>query len=167
AIPLWLSELWFWTGRRWAQLLVAAAITIGLCLPAVLALADSYATLPGVERELEPWMSQYGDLGRGEFGLSMAINQSHWPLWPLLHTPHDPEDKRVALALLALAMGGAFSRTLYGRRRWIAVMVLGWLLTLGPYIKWTALVPLRLSLPYLWLYDTVPFFERFWWPQRL
>lgn len=167
AIPLWLSEVWFWTGRRWAQLSLAAAITIALCLPAVLALADSYATLPGVVRDLEPWMTQYGDLGRGEFGLSMAINQSHWPLWPLLHTTHDPEDKRVALALLALAMGGAFSRSLYGRKRWIAVMVLGWLLTLGPYLKWTALVPLRLSLPYLWLYDTVPFFERFWWPQRL
>jgi hypothetical protein len=167
ALPLWLAEFWFWDSRRWGQLLLAAAITIGLCMPAVLALSASYADLPGVVRELEPWMAQYGDLGRGEFGLSMAINQSHWPLWPLLHTPNDPEDKRIALALLVLAGGAALSRTLYGRYRWLAVAGMGWLLTLGPYIKWTELVPMRLSMPYLWLYDGLPFFERFWWPQRL
>jgi len=167
ALPLWLAEFWFWDRKRWQQLLLSAGVTIGVCLPAVRALADAYATLPGVARDLEPWMAQYGDLGRGEFGLSMAINQSHWPLWPLLHTLNDPEDKRVALALLALAAAAALSRTLYGKNRWIAVAVVGWLLTLGPYVKWTALVPLRLSMPYLWLYDNLPFFERFWWPQRL
>ena len=35
------------------------------------------------------------------------------------------------------------------------------------YLKWIDSEPFRLSLPYLWLYDNFPFFERFWWPQRL
>lgn len=167
AIPLWLSEFWFWDRRRWGQMVLAASVTIALCLPAVWLLAANYANLPGVVRELEPWMEQYGDLGRGEFGLSMAINQSHWPLWPLLHTANDPEDKRVALALLGLLTAAGLTRGLYRSKRWMVVAAVGWLLTLGPYVKWTALVPMRLSLPYLWLYDQLPFFSRFWWPQRL
>jgi len=136
-------------------------------MPYVLALMAGYDSLPGVIRDLEPWMEQYGSLGRGEFGLSMAINQSHWPLWPLVHTANDPEDKRIALVLMALAVGAVFTRSIYGRKRWLLLAAGGWVLTLGPYLKWTALVPMRLALPYLWLYDHLPFFQRFWWPQRL
>jgi hypothetical protein len=167
AIPIWLGEFWFWTLRRWRNLLIAAGVTVGICMPYVLALVAGYDNLPGVVRDLEPWMEQYGSLGRGEFGLSMAINQSHWPLWPLLHTANDPEDKRIALVLLGLACGGALTASIYGRKRWMLLAGGGWLLTLGPYLKWTGLVPLRIALPYLWLYDHLPFFQRFWWPQRL
>lgn len=167
AIPVWLGEFWFWTVRRWRHLLIAAGVTIVICMPYVLGLVASYENLPGVVRELEPWMGQYGSLGRGEFGLSMAINQSHWPLWPVLHTPNDPEDKRIALVLLVLAAGAVATRSIYGRLRWVLLAAGGYVLTLGPYLKWTGLVPERLALPYLWLYDNLPFFQRFWWPQRL
>ena len=45
------------------------------------------------------------------------------------------------------------------KRRWIALMVIGYILTLGPYLKWTDPEPFRIALPYLWFYNT-PFFER-------
>jgi hypothetical protein len=165
AIPIWLSEFWFWDRRRFWQLAMAAGITLLICGPYIYALSAGYGSLPGVGRDLEPWMN-FGQLSRNEFGLAMGIKQSHWPLWPLLHTAADPDDKRIALIPLALGLYACF-RPIPDRKRWIAVMLIGYLLTLGPYLKWTSPTPFRIGLPYLWLYDYFPFFERFWWPQRL
>ena len=165
SIPIWFSELWFWTKKRWIFLLVAFLITMGICLPYVSALMRDYNSLPGVVRELEPWMD-FGKLSRGEFGLAMGIKQSHWPLWPLFHVDADPDDKRIALVPLLIGIYACF-QPLSEKKRWITLLLIGYILTLGPYLKWTAKDPFALSLPYLWLYDHLPFFKRFWWPQRL
>lgn len=164
-IPVWIGEFWFWDRKRFFQLFVAAVVTIVICGPYVLALAKGYQTLPGVGREMEPWMD-FGDLSRGEFGLAMGIKQSHWPLWPLFHTAADPDSKPISIFVLVLGLWGCFI-PLPEKRRWIGLLLVGYILTLGPYLKWTDPEPFRLSLPYLWLYDNFPFFERFWWPQRL
>ncbi len=165
AIPIWLSEFWFWERKRWIYLAVIAGITIAICGPYVYALTLTYETLPGVQRELEPWMD-YGSLGRGEFGLAMGIKQSHWPLWPLAHTAADPDDKRIALIPLFIGIAACF-RDIPEKKRWIAMLLIGYVLTLGPYLRFTDTQPMRIALPYLFLYDYFPFFQRFWWPQRL
>lgn len=165
AIPIWLSEFWFWDKRRWLHLLVVAALTALICMPYVYALILTYESLPGVNRALEPWMD-YGSLGRNDFGLAMGIKQSHWPLWPLAHIDADPDDKRIALVPLFLGIAACF-REIPEKKRWISMMLIGYILTLGPYLKLIDPQPLRVALPYLFLYDYFPFFQRFWWPQRL
>ena len=164
-IPIWISEFWFWDRKRWQELGIAFAVTMVICLPYVIALMRDYNHLPGVIRELEPWMD-YGALSRGEFGLAMGIKQSHWPLWPLFHIDADPDDKRIALIPLLIG-GWACFQHLPEKKRWISLLLLGYILTLGPYLKWMDKDPMGIPLPYLWLYDQMPFFKRFWWPQRL
>ena len=166
AIPIWFSEIWFWTQRRWKLITLAGLVAAVICGPYVITLAMGYNALPGVGRELEPWMSQYSALSRNEFGLAMGIKQSHWPLWPLLHTAADPDDKRIALIPLIIGVVACF-RSIPEKKRWIAIVLIGYLMTLGPYLKWTDMMPSAFPLPYLLFYDYFPFFERFWWPQRL
>lgn len=165
AAPIWISEFWFWSKKRWKYLGGALVTTLVICLPYVFALMRDYNALPGVIRELEPWMD-YGALSRGDFGLAMGIKQSHWPLWPLFHIDADPDDKRIALVPLLIG-GYACFQALPEKRRWVAMLTIGYVLTLGPYLKWMDETPFGLPLPYLALYDYMPFFKRFWWPQRL
>ena len=165
AIPIWFSEFWFWDRKRWKEIGLTMGCTLIVCVPYVLALVREYQQLPGVVRELEPWMD-YGTLSRGEFGLAMGIKQSHWPLWPLFHISTDPDDKRIALVPLLLGLWACF-QLIPDKKRWIYMLCIGYILTLGPYLKWMDATPMRLGLPYLWLYDYMPFFQRFWWPQRL
>jgi len=154
--------------RRWkdlARLVAAAGVCLAATGPYVYSLITRYDALPGVQREAASWMD-YGSLGRDEFGLSMAISQSRWPWWPLSHATGEPDDTRLPIVLLVAALIGARSA---GRRGavWLSVAGLGWLLTLGPYLKDAEGVPRRLALPYLFLYDHLPSFDRLWWPQRL
>ena len=154
--------------RRWehgVRLLGAGCVCLIATLPYVLSLITRYDDLPGVQRAAASWMD-YGSIARDEFGLSMAISQSRWPLWPLIHAPGDPDDTRLPIVLLVAAVVGLLG---VGRRRssWLLMAGLGWLMTLGPYLKDAAGEPQRLALPYLWLYDHLPSFDRLWWPQRL
>ena len=165
AIPIWLSEFFLWDRKRWKEILGAAATALVICLPYVFALMRDYETLPGVVRNLEPWMD-YGALSNQDFGLAMGIKQSHWPLWPLFHIDVDPDDKRIALVPLLIG-GYACFQTLPEKRRWVAILLIGYILTLGPYLKWMDKTPFQIPLPYLALYEYMPFFQRFWWPQRL
>ena len=84
----------------------------------------------------------------------------------MFHTAADPDSKPISIFVLVLGLWGCFI-PLPEKRRWIGLLLVGYILTLGPYLKLTDPEPFRLSLPYLWLYDNFPFFERFWWPQRL
>ncbi|MFT5682200.1 MAG: hypothetical protein ACI8RZ_003118 [Myxococcota bacterium] len=154
--------------RRWkdvGRLVAAGAVCLAVTGPYVYSLITRYDALPGVTRKAATWMD-YGSLARGEFGLSMAISQSRWPWWPLSHAPGEPDDTRLPIVLLVAAAVGVRAA---GRRGlvWLAVAGLGWLLTLGPYLKDAEGVPQRLALPYLWLHDLLPSFDRLWWPQRL
>ena len=108
----------------------------------------------------------YGELGRNEFGLSSAIRHSHWPGWPLIHPFGEPDDHRVPLAVLALGLGGLFFRG-RGRAGWVCMMLVGYVFTLGPYLKGHDDQPTPIRLPYLFFYDHVPFFDRLWWPGRM
>jgi len=162
----WLTWIRQWDVRRWLQALLAVAVCLLLCAPFVWSLMQAYAGLPGVERELDSWMD-YGYLGRGEFGLNMVIRGSHWPLWPVEYSS-DAEiaDRRIAYGLLLLAFSGLWMKPMK-RLGWWVVLAWGYVLSLGPYLKWSDGEPLPLALPYLFLYDHLPFFERLWWPDRL
>lgn len=165
AAALWLAELRALDGRRLRQLALAAAITVALCAPFVLALVHAYAQLPGVQRPMEAEGFDYGAYGRGEFSLNMAINQSLWPGWPVMTFGGSHEDHRVPLVTLALALVGVLIR---GRRlRWLGVALVGWVLSAGPYLRDMMGNPRPYKLPYLFLYDHLPMFSRLWWPNRL
>ena len=166
AVPYWLAHIKAWDRARLARALLAIGVTVVLCGPALWALAEAYQNLPGVERELDDWMD-YGRLGRGEFGLNMVIRGSHWPLWPIEYaSTAELADRRISYGLLALALGGLWLKP-RARLGWWMVLAWGYLLSLGPYLKWSDGQPLPYALPYLLLYDLVPFFERLWWPDRL
>lgn len=166
ATPFWLAEWRRWDLARFRRLALAAGVTLAVVGPYLVSLARHFRMLPGVERELESWMD-YGELGRGVFGLNSAIRHSHWPLWPFIHPHMEPDDHRVQLAILVLALGGLLWRRVRGQWRWLAAMGVGWVLTLGPYLKLYDDEPTPIRLPYLLFYDTVPFFNRLWWPGRM
>lgn len=165
AIPLWLAELRRLDRRRVGLLALAATVTTLICGPLVLKLASAYANLPGVQRPMASELFDYGDYGRGSFTLNMAINQSLWPGWPLLGSTGPADDHRVALALLALGLGGLLLRH-PGRWRWFAVAATGYVLALGPYLRDRLGAPQPWRLPYLLLYDHTPLVSRLWWPER-
>ncbi len=165
ATPVWAYEMRRWDLARFRRLGLAAGVTILLCSPYIVSLAQHFKYLPGTQRALEEWMN-YGELGRGEFGLNSAIRHSHWPGWPLIHPFFEPDDHRVAIAVLVLGFGGLLLKG-PARGRWLAVLVTGYVLTLGPYLKGYDGDPTELKLPYLLLYDHFPFFNRLWWPGRM
>lgn len=166
ATPIWLSEIRRWDLARFRRLGLAAGVTIAMCLPYIVSLAEHFKYLPGTQRALESWMN-YGELGRGEFGLNSAIRHSHWPGWPLLHPFLEPDDHRVAAAVLILGFGGLIFARGIPRLRWVATMLTGYVLSLGPYLKGYDGEPSHIRLPYLALYDYFPFFNRLWWPGRM
>ena len=166
ASAYWLAWARQWDRRRWVLALQAVGVCLVLCAPFLWSLMQAYADLPGVQRELDDWMD-YGYLGRGEFGLNMVIRGSHWPLWPVEYSSSaEIADRRIAYGLLGMALAGLWlrPRRLLG---WWVVLAWGYVLSLGPYLKWSDGEPLPLALPYLLLYDYLPFFERLWWPDRL
>ncbi len=168
AVPLWLAALprviRERDGGSLGLLGLAAATTALVLSPFLWALTSAYGDLPGVGRAVEPWMMS-GRWGRGDFSLSMALRHGHWWGWPLWHVDADQFDKRLPLGLLGLAsLGLVLGR---GRRLpWLGMVSLGWVLSLGPWWKQASGQPVDRSLPYLWLYDTLPFFDRLWWPDR-
>ena len=156
-IPVWIGEFWFWDRKRFFQLFVAAVVTIVICGPYVLALAKGYQTLPGVGREMEPWMD-FGDLSRGEFGLAMGIKQSHWPLWPLFHTLLIQTQNSFYLCFGAWFMGMLHTSL----KKDVGLGCYWWIYSDSrSLLKMDNPEPFRLSLPYLWLYDNFPFFNDF------
>jgi hypothetical protein len=49
----------------------------------------------------------------------------------------------------------------------VLIGITGYLLSLGPYLKLNPAEPVPVPLPFLLLHDYLPFFERFWWPDRV
>lgn len=162
---LWLAEARRWDLERFRLLGLAALVSALVCGPFVALLVRSYGHLPGVQRPLSDEIGVYGVYGRGEFGLSMAINQSLPQLWPMNVTLNPPDDHRLALPLMALALGGLVWRS-RGRWRWFAIAAMGYVLAMGPYLKGSDGNPLPWKLPYLYLYDYTPLIGRLWWPER-
>jgi len=152
--------------KAWLQLLGAATVALLVCTPFLVVLIQEFESLPGVQgRAMEPWMANL-DLARGEFGLANTIHRSHWPLWPLWPEEH-LLGKPVSITMMLLAAWTVFKRST-GWITWTSLAVVGWVLTLGPYLRLTGSEETTsIPLPYLLLYDWVPFFNRFWWPQRL
>lgn len=153
--------------RMWTRLGVAVLLSVFVCAPALVALVWAGDALPGMRRELEPWMAST-EWTRGRMGLGMALGHAHQPLWPVWDAPGDPFDKRVAPSLLLLAgLGAVWPGRL---KRWRLALVggvaAGFLLTLGPWLRSPAGQPLAVPLPWLWLDAWVPYFDRLWWPER-
>jgi len=147
------------------KLLIAIGTAALVCAPAIIHLAFQYNDLPGVSR-ITPHGGGYPGLDRGLFSLTNSIETAHWPFWPISIEPWLQTDKRLPVFVLVLALLGALKQT----RQiwpWACMALIGWVLTLGPYLHWTEEKPLGLPLPALWLHDWLPFFSRFWWPQRL
>lgn len=153
------------TRRAWLQLGGAAALAALICLPPVVVLAQGYSDLPGVQRALEPWMNQLGPYTRDDFGLGMAIRRSQWLLWPVLSSSRDASNQTMAWSAVGLALLPLLWRP-RGRLVWLGVALVGYLMVLGPYVRLAEPRPLPYSLPFLFLHDHLPFFDRFWWPDR-
>ena len=170
-VVLGISALWgapAQTPRRHSiRGLVAAAVTCGaFCGAPTLALATGLDGLPGMERAL-PDALDHGPRGRGLFSLNMAIARSPGVLWPLWSPDWEPTDLRLPVTLLGLALAGAISSRGQGpRARWVVVAGLGWVLTLGPWLRGAGGEPLPIPLPWLALHDLLPGFSRMWWPVR-
>lgn len=148
-------------GRR---LLLAAGVAIGVVAPFVISLVRRFDQLPGVGRAAEAWID-YGALDRDEFSLANAIHESSGLLWVFRSTTGQLADRSLAAPLLLLAFAGLLYKPL-GRLRWLALLAFGWVMALGPYVRWFDGTVLPLRLPYLAFYDWFPFFSRLWWPGR-
>ena len=163
--------LWLLPGARPRRetlrpLALAAATTAILCGAPVLMLAGDFTALPGMQRAL-PAVLDHGPLGRDSFSLNMAIARSPGALWPVWSPEWEPADLRLPLMMLGLgALGVALPGAGPRRVRWSAVAALGWMLTLGPWMRWSGGAPLPIPLPWLALHDLLPGFSRLWWPVR-
>jgi hypothetical protein len=162
AIPFWLAGWREWR-RTLPWLLLAAVVTVLFCGPAVVHLSQTWSDLPGVARDL-PASRVVSTLARGEMGLNEVIRNSSWLGWPFIDTAL-PTNGRLSLPLVLLALlplpWGPRDRWL-----WLSVAVVGYLLTIGPFVKVQDGSVRAMWLPYLLLYDHLPFFERLWWPNR-
>lgn len=149
-------------GRRLA---LAAGVAAALVAPFVISLISRFDQLPGVTRAEESWID-YGVIDRGEFSLANAIHESSSPIWPFATAVGQINDRSLSAAVALLALGGLLFRPA-GRLRWLALLAFGWVMAMGPYLRWMdgTIYPLR--LPYLAFYDWFPFFSRLWWPGRL
>lgn len=140
-----------------------ALVAIGV-LPFVAMLLSGDAFLPGMVTS--DGFTDHGPLGRGEPGLNWAMDSSLWVGWVLARGSGITGERRILYALLlaSLAPLVAFRR---GRGCWIGAVLVGWVLTLGPWpVGWDGRVLAEVPLPWLWLYDHFPLFHRFWWPPR-
>ena len=137
-----------------------------LCgIPAAVLMAD-LGGLPGIDRAL-PAALDHGPLGRGEFSLNMAIARSPGALWPMWSPNWEPADLRLPLSMLGLALVGALAPgPRPARLRWAMIVFVGWLLTLGPWLRGADGAPLPVPMPWLALHDVIPGFSRMWWPVR-
>ncbi len=146
------------------RVLLAGGVTLCLCAPGVAALVAHGDALPGMQRTIEPWME--GEAWtHGRFGLAMALAHAHQPAWPVWTAPGDLFDKRMGLPVVLLALSGVSVR---GRWRWplVATAVLGWLFTLGPWVRSPQGNPVPIPLPWLLFDRWLPYFDRLWWPER-
>jgi len=182
AIPLWLATRKEWDPKRLGHLGLSVGVGLVLCLPMVVRLMGLAADLPGMERPSEAWMD-VGELDRGEFGLAVATVTSNGFFWPFVHTVQDQSDKHLSRVLIAVLIAGCWLRWHGYRqakkgeavaktelfppwRQWMWVAVLGWVFSLGPWAKAWDGTPVAVPLPFLALHDYVPYFSRFWWPNR-
>ena len=143
---------------------VATALVLLLVLPFVALLLQDGSLLPGLAGS-DGWMDQ-GELGRGEAGLNWALDSGMWLGWVLSKGDGLVGDRRILYSLAIIGLAPVIG---YRRRRgvWLLLLLFGWSLTLGPYAKGRAgEVLAEVPLPYLWFYDYLPFFSRFWWPAR-
>jgi hypothetical protein len=163
---LWIFAFPTLRGNRsaWRNLGITAAVTGGCLLAPFLMLAKRYAMLPGVARQAEPWMEPLRHLTQGDVHLAMALSHSHWPWWPILPSPWAYDNRQLSLVLLTLALTALVA----GPRpwRWITVGGCGYVLGLDPFLSLTQAGPTSIRLPFYYLHQYVPFFERFWWPER-
>jgi hypothetical protein len=44
--------------------------------------------------------------------------------------------------------------------------IMGSILSMGPYLRWSVDGPSEIPMPYLLLHDTIPLMSRLWWPDR-
>jgi len=157
-------------GRRWAparlrQAALAGSIAAACVAPFLWCLLRPGSLLPGLEQNTG-WLD-HGALAAGEPGLNWALDSGLWLGWLLAPGQGLVGDQSLfaVLALCALAPLVGYRK---GRGLWIILALGAWALSLGPYPKdQQGEVLAAIPLPYLWLYRTVPFFDRFWWPYRV
>jgi len=163
AIVVWLAHRKQLDGDRWRKACGAALTCVVICAPLLVVLGTGYAELPGVgttENASDGLVALTG----GDVGLRIAAENSGWPLWPLVGTPGEIS-RALSPLLLGLALLGLVRRA---EGRWLALGLFGtgWLMSLGPYLRFADPMPTAFPLPFLLVHDHLPFMSRLWWPQR-
>jgi len=160
-----LALLWLWLGGRSERVNRKRFLAgIGLCAVSALVMVA-----PGV---LSMWLAAGADrvpgLSSPEAGLfdppgSVANNVS-----TTLHGYWLMERLGCPMLLHATWLGGLGVAAVWGRARWrwLGLAALTLFVSFGPTLPSSGLEELR-SLPYLLAYNTVPFFDRLWFPYRM
>jgi hypothetical protein len=158
-----LGSIGSFTRQTWRELSIAAAAGLAVCLPFVFALLDVWTDLPGVHRIAEDATAGSNPVSL-KTGLEIATENSRWPLWPLIGRADQQIGHQLSLVTLALGAWAVFARTPH-RIRWVSVAAVGWVLAMGPYLHgWNEATDI--GLPFFWIRDHLPTFDRMWWPQR-
>jgi hypothetical protein len=139
--------------KHWKALGIAGVVGLSLTLPLALDLLNQWDSLPGVNR----------GGGNTESGREIAIKNGRWWLWPLI-APGKLHGHQIGLITLAL-VGWAIRTRTTQIKSWLYVAAAGWVLAMGPVLNgWSG--PTNIPLPFGWMMDYVPTFDRMWWPRR-
>jgi hypothetical protein len=139
--------------KHWRALGIASLVGLSLTLPLVLDLLNQWDTLPGVHR----------GGGGTESGQEIAIKNGRWWLWPLI-APGKLHGHQIGLVTLVLVGWSIRTRTTR-IKSWLYVAAAGWVLAMGPVLNgWSG--PTNIPLPFGWMMDYIPTFDRMWWPRR-
>ena len=147
------------------RLMGAVATCLVLCAPALWALAAVGDDLAGLGRPYTADLVPV-DWTQGKVGLAMAMGDSPYPWWPLDNASIKGIQRRPGLVLLGL-VGLALWRAPKGTRwPWVCTLAIGWVLSLGPWVRVAPRSWLPIPLPWLALDAIIPYFGRLWWPRR-
>lgn len=103
--------------------------------------------------------------------MQVLVNSTTLKSWSELGFPSNPLESTPGLLAVALGLWGLWAAGRRGRP-WALLALAFSLLTLGPYLRWNADLPMAewsqtWALPYLALYNELPFFSKVYRPYRL
>ena len=149
--------------QRLSMLTISTVVGLGLTLPFVLELVQQWDTLPGMTRGAADanGSANFVSLKTGQ---EIATDNSRWPLWPIMSRADQEAGHQIGLVTLLLTVM-AFRWKLPNKAQWMGVAGFGWIMALGPKLHGYD-ETMDISMPFGWMQEFVPTFNRMWWPQR-